>query len=188
MTECQEKQNNQTVSTSPTNECVELENHSDSILALDLDTGRIQWYHQVGGYDVFFIECFNLSTPGCPPGPNPHVDGEAPMMLSIQVNGTWKDIVVAVPKSGFAWALDPYGPVDVANDVVFAGSTHPEGPIYAMDAKTSKNLWLYETRATVYGGMSVSDGCIYLSNGYTVNLDAASPSSTSGTSLFAFCV
>lgn len=81
-----------------------------------------------------------------------------------------------------------YGPVDVANDVVFAGSTHPEGPIYAMDAKTSKNLWLYETRATVYGGMSVSDGCIYLSNGYTVNLDAASPSSTSGTSLFAFCV
>lgn len=106
MTECQEKQNNQTVSTSPTNECVELENHSDSILALDLDTGRIQWYHQVGGYDVFFIECFNLSTPGCPPGPNPHVDGEAPMMLSIQVNGTWKDIVVAVPKSGFAWALD----------------------------------------------------------------------------------
>lgn len=28
------------------------------------------------------------------------------MMVSIQVNGTWKDIVVAVPKSGFAWALD----------------------------------------------------------------------------------
>lgn len=63
-----------------------------------------------------------------------------------------------------------YGPVGVANDVVFAGSTHPEGPIYAMDAKTGKNLWLYETRAAVYGGMSVSGGCIYLSNGYTVSL------------------
>lgn len=58
----------------------------------------------------------------------------------------------------------------MANDVVFAGSTHPEGPIYAMDAKTGKNLWLNETRAAVYGGMSVSGGCIYLSNGYTVSL------------------
>ncbi len=66
--------------------------------------------------------------------------------------------------------------------MLFAGSTHPKGPIYAMNAKTGEILWSYETGATVYGGMSVSDGCVYLGNGYR------SPTSTPGTSLFAFCL
>ncbi|GLU11128.1 hypothetical protein SLE2022_278940 [Rubroshorea leprosula] len=78
-----------------------------SILALDLDAGKIKWYHQIGCYDVWFSACNNLSTPDCPPGPNPDADfGEAPIMLSIFINGTKLDIVVAVQKSGFAWALD----------------------------------------------------------------------------------
>ncbi|KAL4395875.1 hypothetical protein AHAS_Ahas01G0035600 [Arachis hypogaea] len=89
-------------------ECVEPENHSDSILALDLDTGKIEWYRQLGGYDVWFYQCNNASIPGCPPsGPTPDADfGEAPMMLSVCVNGTKKDLVAAVQKSGYAWALD----------------------------------------------------------------------------------
>ncbi|MBA0605850.1 hypothetical protein Godav_018382, partial [Gossypium davidsonii] len=107
--DCQERQNNQTqVAPTHSDECVEPENHSDSFLALDLDTGNIKWFHQLGGYDVWFFACFNISVPACPPGgPNPDADfGEAPMMLTIYVNGTTKDIVVAVQKSGFAWALD----------------------------------------------------------------------------------
>ncbi|KAL6135665.1 hypothetical protein ACLB2K_067892 [Fragaria x ananassa] len=202
---------------------------------------------------------FNAST--CPPGPNVDADfGEAPMMLSAQVNGSWLDIVVAVQKSGFAWALnrnngrlvwsteagpggtggggtwgaatderrvytniansgannftlkpsskittsggwvamDPCsgkilwstanpsnatssGPVSVANGVLFGGSTNPQGTIYAMDAKTGKILWSYVTGATVYGGMSISNGCVYIGNGYRFPY-------TAGTSLFAFCV
>ncbi|KAK4833644.1 hypothetical protein QYF36_008706 [Acer negundo] len=71
------------------------------------DSGKIKWYHQLGGYDLWFFACNNLSTPGCPPGPNPDADfGEAPMMLSIQVKGIKKDVVAAVQKNGFAWALD----------------------------------------------------------------------------------
>ncbi|KAL6325221.1 hypothetical protein AAG906_023066 [Vitis piasezkii] len=104
--ECQEQQNNQTVPTQP-DQCIEPDNHSNSILAFDLDSGKIKWYRQLGGYDVWFLACNNLSTPNCPPGPNPDADfGEAPMMLSIYVNGTMRDIVTAVQKSGFAWALD----------------------------------------------------------------------------------
>ncbi|KAK3227622.1 hypothetical protein Dsin_007484 [Dipteronia sinensis] len=46
-------------------------------------------------------------TPGCPPGPIPDADfGVAPRMLSIQVKGMKKDIIAAVQKSGFRWALD----------------------------------------------------------------------------------
>lgn len=45
--------------------------------------------------------------PTCPPGPNPDADfSEAPMMLSVNTKGTKRDTVVAVQKSGFAWALD----------------------------------------------------------------------------------
>ncbi|GMY13598.1 polyvinylalcohol dehydrogenase-like [Fagus crenata] len=266
ISQCQEKENNQTVPTQP-DQCVEPDNHSDSILALDLDFGKIKWYHQLGGYDVWFLACNNLSTPNCPPGPNPDADfGEAPMMLSINSNNTKLDIVAAVQKSGFAWALDrnngsliwsteagpggvsgggswgaatdnksvytniinsdgknftlkpseitttvggwvamnadngkilwstanpsnatASGPVTVANHVLFAGSTHSKGPIYAMNAKTGEILWSYETGATVFGGMSVSDGCVYVGNGYHLGVGSFS-AYTAGTSLFAFCL
>ncbi|WVZ05914.1 hypothetical protein V8G54_019260 [Vigna mungo] len=265
--QCQERQKNQTKPTQP-DECVEPENHSNSILALDLNSGNITWYRQLGGYDVWFFACTNASTPNCPPsGPTPDADfGEAPMMLTTYVNGSKKDMVVAVQKSGFAWALDrnngsliwfteagpggfagggtwgaatderrvytniansgaknftlsplniststggwvamdsnkgnilwstanpsnstANGPVSVANEVVFAGSTDRMGSIYAINAKSGKILWSYKTGASVYGGMSISNGCIYVGHGYSVNLGFAT-NLTGGTSLFAFCV
>ncbi|GLT35382.1 hypothetical protein SLA2020_098410 [Shorea laevis] len=267
ITKCQERENNQTKPTHP-DECVEPENHSESILALDLDSGKIKWYNQLGGYDVWFFVCNNLSTPGCPPGPSPDADfAEAPMMLTVPVNGTERDIVVAVQKSGLAWALDrdngslvwateagsggfagggtwgaatdkrrvytniansegknftlkptarnttsggwvameaetgeilwstadpanatTNGPVTVANGVLFGGSTNGNGPIYAMDATTGKILWACNTSATVYGGVSVSDGCIYVGSGYKSGIGSFNPSFTAGTSLFAFCI
>ncbi|KAL6001963.1 hypothetical protein ACLOJK_040527 [Asimina triloba] len=58
------------------------------------------------------------------------------------------------------------GPVTLANGVVFAGSTDGRGPIYAMDGNSGVVLWSYNTGATVYGGMSVSHGCVYLGNDY----------------------
>ncbi|KAJ1443722.1 Quinoprotein alcohol dehydrogenase-like superfamily [Sesbania bispinosa] len=265
--QCQERQENQTTPTQP-DECIEPDNHSNSILALDLGSGNITWYRQLGGYDVWFFACNNASTSNCPPqGPTPDADfGEAPMMLTSYVNGTKKDIVVAVQKSGFAWALDrnngnlvwftevgpgglagggtwgaatderrvytniansgaknftltpsntittgggwvamnssnrkilwsianpsnttASGPVSVANDVVFAGSTDRMGSIYAINGNNGKILWSYEIGASVYGGMSVSNGCIYIGNGYNVNLGFPL-NLTAGTSLFAFCV
>ncbi|ESR44340.1 hypothetical protein CICLE_v10013418mg, partial [Citrus x clementina] len=226
--------------------CIEPENHSNSLLALDLDTGKFVWYKQLGGYDVWFGACNWHLNPNCPPGPSPDADfGEAPMMLSMYRNKVKHDIVVAVQKSGFAWALDrdsgsliwsmeagpgglgggamwgaatderriytniansqhknfnlkpsknstiaggwvamdasngnvlwstadpsngtAPGPVTVANGVLFGGSTYRQGPIYAMDVKTGKILWSYDTGATIYGGASVSNGCIYMGNGY----------------------
>ncbi|KAL0332048.1 UNVERIFIED_CONTAM: Polyvinylalcohol dehydrogenase [Sesamum calycinum] len=85
--ECQERQNNQTVPTHP-DECIGPDIHFDSMLALDLNSGEIKWYRQLGGYDVWFFACRNPSTPNCPPGPSPDADfGEAPMVLSINEAG-----------------------------------------------------------------------------------------------------
>lgn len=80
------------------------------------------------------------------------------------------------------------GPITVANGVVFAGSTYKTGPIYAIDAITGKILWSNVTGATVFGGISVSDGCIYVGSGYKVAFGVVTPSFSGGTSLFALCV
>lgn len=79
------------------------------------------------------------------------------------------------------------GPVTVANGVVFGGSTSSQGPLYAMHAKTGKILWSHPTGATMYGGVSVSDGCVYFGNGYKVFVGFVR-NYTSGKSLYAFCV
>ncbi|KAK1552446.1 hypothetical protein Q3G72_017148 [Acer saccharum] len=79
----------------------------NSIVALDIDSGRISWAKQLGGYDVFHFACLVPDNPDCPPGPNLDADfGEAPMLLTIYANGTIRDVVVAVQKRGFAWALN----------------------------------------------------------------------------------
>ncbi|XP_042490742.1 polyvinylalcohol dehydrogenase-like [Macadamia integrifolia] len=104
--DCQAEENIQTTPTQ-SDKCIEPSNHENSFLAFDMDIGNITWYRQLGGYGIWFYACNNLSTPNCPPDPNPDADfGEAPMMLTIFVNGTKCDIVAAVQKSGYAWALD----------------------------------------------------------------------------------
>lgn len=264
---CQEAQNNKTVPDSP-NPCIVPDNHLNSMMSLDMDTGKIKWSTQLGGYDAWFNACKNLSTPNCPPGPNPDADfGEAPMFLSVEVNGTLKDIVVAGQKTGDVWALDcddgsivwgtvagpggpggggnfgmatdgervytnivnnknlnftlvpkggvtlgggwvgmnastgkilwstadpangtNYGPVTVANGVVFAGSVNGTGPVYALDASSGEILWQASTNGTVYGGFAVSDGCAFIGSGYSVNSGGGKKTFTKGDSLFAYCV
>ncbi|PKI36857.1 hypothetical protein CRG98_042806 [Punica granatum] len=107
VTECQERQNNQT--TRPTNpdQCIGPDVNFNSIIAFELGSGRIRWASQLGGYDIWYFACLVPNNPDCPPGPNIDADfGEAPMMLSILHNGTRRDVAVAVQKSGFAWAVD----------------------------------------------------------------------------------
>ncbi|KAJ7953774.1 Polyvinylalcohol dehydrogenase [Quillaja saponaria] len=104
---CQEEQNNQTTKPSHPDQCVGPDINFNSILALDIDSGRIIWSRQLGGYDIFYFACLVPNNPDCPAGPNLDADfGEAPMLLTVLANGTLRDVVVAVQKSGFAWALN----------------------------------------------------------------------------------
>ncbi len=67
----------------------------------------------------------------------------------------------ADPTSG---AIDP-GALSVANGVVYAGSF--SGFMYAMDARTGKMLWNFDSGGAVVGGPSIADGVVYWGSGYS---------------------
>ncbi|XP_076907637.1 uncharacterized protein LOC143564161 [Bidens hawaiensis] len=105
--ECQERQNNQTTKPTQPDQCTGADVRFNSIIAFDINSGNVVWSQQLGGYDIFYFACLVPNNPDCPPGPNVDADfGEAPMLLTIKSNRRLRDIVVAVQKSGFAWALD----------------------------------------------------------------------------------
>uniref|UniRef100_A0A6N2K8Z8 Pyrrolo-quinoline quinone repeat domain-containing protein n=1 Tax=Salix viminalis TaxID=40686 RepID=A0A6N2K8Z8_SALVM len=93
VTQCQEAQNNQTEKPTQPDQCIGPDIHFDSILAINIDTGRIKWARQLGGYDVFYFACLVPNNPDCPPGPNLDADfGEAPMLLTIVANRTRREL------------------------------------------------------------------------------------------------
>lgn len=106
---CQEEQNNKTTPDVP-NPCIKPADHSESVLALDLDSGDIVWSKHLGGYDTWVLACVSKpAASNCPKIPGPDYDfGEAPMMLTIRNSGEnpWRDIVVVGQKSGIVWAVD----------------------------------------------------------------------------------
>ncbi len=90
----------------PTNET------SDAILALDLNTGELDWIFQATEDDAFTMACASSQNrQNCPSPPGPDVDfGMAPILVE-RPDG--KEILVAGQKSGTVWALDPDNEGDV---------------------------------------------------------------------------
>jgi outer membrane protein assembly factor BamB len=93
--------------------CIKPDDHSESILALDLDNGTIIWSHHLGAYDTWNVYCLLVKqpSPNCPPIPGPDADfGEAPLLHTILDDNvhprSTQDVVIAGQKNGIVWALD----------------------------------------------------------------------------------
>ena len=84
----------------PTNET------SDAILAIDLESGELDWKFQATEQDAFTMACSSArNRENCPAPPGPDVDfGMSPILVE-RPDG--KEILVAGQKSGTVWALDP---------------------------------------------------------------------------------
>lgn len=96
------------------------DNHFDSILALDLDTGRIKWAFKSTEYDAWNVGCGNGITRFPPknekacPGPSGTDSdfGQAPMLVHdaeiTDDHGVTKtrDVLVAAQKAGNVYAID----------------------------------------------------------------------------------
>jgi polyvinyl alcohol dehydrogenase (cytochrome) len=77
---------------------------TDSVMALDLKTGKMLWWNQVTPSDAFVIGC-RPENANCPKDVGPDFDfGNAPILRSLP-NG--KRIIVIGQKSGMAYGLDP---------------------------------------------------------------------------------
>jgi polyvinyl alcohol dehydrogenase (cytochrome) len=72
---------------------------SDAVMALDLNTGRIAWSHQLTPKDVYSGAC--NGTPEC----GPDFDfGSSPILVHPPDD---RELLLAGQKSGIVWALDP---------------------------------------------------------------------------------
>jgi len=84
------------------NGCAPKDAWYDSILALDVDTGRIRWGFRGGGIDIFTAACvFSAQGGACPGGPDADFGNGALLWRS-----AGRQLVGAGQKSGVFWALD----------------------------------------------------------------------------------
>ncbi|TDI62680.1 MAG: pyrrolo-quinoline quinone [Alphaproteobacteria bacterium] len=79
---------------------------SDSVLALDLDTGAIKWVYQGTSNDRWNTACMaGIRGPNCPENEGPDFDMGAGTLITTDKNG--RDVVVSGQKSSTAHGIDP---------------------------------------------------------------------------------
>ncbi|MBI4903892.1 MAG: PQQ-binding-like beta-propeller repeat protein [Acidobacteria bacterium] len=100
---------------------------SDALVALAMDTGKIQWTKQATPNDTFVIGCRPGSTnPNCPATNGPDYDfGNAPILTSINK----RDLIVIGQKSGVGFAFDP----DKSGEIVWQYRAGEGGALGGME-------------------------------------------------------
>ena len=82
------------------NACTPADDHFDSVMALELETGRIRWAKKMKSYDTWTVAC-SAPRPGVncpsPAGPDYDFGGSGPNLMG--------DVVGFGQKSGIYWAL-----------------------------------------------------------------------------------
>lgn len=162
---------------------------SDSIVAVDMETGKIRWHHQEIRDDAFVLGCPDTSPAGnhCPTKIGPDWDfGGSSIVLKTLPNG--KDILIGSGKHGIAVAVDPdqqgklvwrtklYGDTPPTADglVIFGGGAdsryiyyplqRPGGGLTALDLATGKPAWTTPLKADGRGQIgpaSVIPGAVF---------------------------
>jgi polyvinyl alcohol dehydrogenase (cytochrome) len=90
-------------------QCLDPNNHIDSVMALNASTGAIKWSTGEGGFDDWNVACIVGPPPNnCPNDPGPDFDfGSGPNLFTINSGSGGKKLAVgAGQKSGQYWALD----------------------------------------------------------------------------------
>ena len=78
---------------------------SDSVIAFDLETGRMIWWYQSIKHDAWNMACFIGGGPNCPRENGPDLDIGAPPVLHRLADG--KDVLLVGEKSADVFALNP---------------------------------------------------------------------------------
>jgi polyvinyl alcohol dehydrogenase (cytochrome) len=141
--------------------CIAPDNHFDSILALDLDTGAIKWDTRALPFDAWTVACL-FGGANCTSPSGPDLDfGEGPALFTVGQGQTRKDLLGAGQKSGQYWALNPdngevvwqtkAGPGGVLGGIIW-GSAVDGDQVYVANGNTAKVDW------DLVGGENVNYG------------------------------
>lgn len=109
--------------------CTAPDDYFDSVLALNLQTGRLEWGHKVQGYDAWNVACLIGYQPGatwCPAPGSPDFDfgGSSPNLFVVKgPNGLPQTLVGDGQKSGIYWAFDPTNGKIVWDRLIGPGSS-----------------------------------------------------------------
>ncbi len=147
---------------------------SDSILAVDIDSGKVRWVFQAEPNDATLGGCFGgRKTEACPEHPGPDWDFGASPILKTLAGG--RDILLAPNKSGIVFALDPdrngaviwktnlaESPNPRATNLVWGGSADRRnlyvglvtGSLSAVQLATGEKLWTTHLAPQGRGGAS----------------------------------
>lgn len=152
---------------------------SDAIVALNLDSGKINWAYQALAGDIWNVSCGWVEAGNCPEDEGPDFDFGAPPVMA--QGGDGNDYLMAGQKSGAVYALDPasgelrwtkrvgrggvlggihFG-LSAANGVVFVPvSDFPDGQehslsarpgLFALDAASGDYVWKVEAENACSG-------------------------------------
>jgi polyvinyl alcohol dehydrogenase (cytochrome) len=133
---------------------------SDAVVAIGLDTGKIAWSFQAVPNDAWMVGCVPVPSDNCPKDLGVDWDfGSSPILLT---NPQGRDLLLATPKSGTVFALDPDGrglvvwkiplalkPAPNNGEIAFGGSADKknlylaleDGRFVAVDLNTGKLAW-----------------------------------------------
>ena len=133
----------------------------DSILALDLNTGRVVWsrLHLGLSADTWNVACF-YDAPGtanCPDPAGPDYDlGQGAMEVSAAAYGGTQDLVIAGQKSGKLWALN----ADTGATVWMydSGVGSPLGGMEWGSATDGKTVYFANAAGGFWGAVDIATG------------------------------
>lgn len=138
------------------------ENHFDSIVALDIETGEINWANRVVGYDVWHAACL-FGLPICPTPTGSDADfGQAPIYFTIGKGDSERDVIGVGQKSGRYWVFDAQdgsevwtkqvSPGGIAGGIQW-GSAYDGERIYTSSANSNNIPYELPDGTTVTGGI-----------------------------------
>ncbi len=134
---------------------------SDSVMAVDIKSGKVLWHYQAQAGDAFLVNCEGAEkTDNCPDENGPDLDiGKSPVLHSLPDG---KSIVVAGTKDGKLFALDP----DKKGAVVWqtkVADNPPGTPLMKLDGI----VWggAFDEKAAYYGQSGGGITAIQLTTG-----------------------
>jgi polyvinyl alcohol dehydrogenase (cytochrome) len=144
-------------------ECLSPDDHINSILALDLRTGAIQWAAGPRRFDDWNGGCIPGFPPdNCPNSPGPDFDfGEGPHLFTMHAGGRTRQVVGAGQKSGEYWAVDA-----ATGEVLWSAAAGPggfNGGIQWGSATDGKRVYLAQADSarlpyTLPNGQTITSG------------------------------